>query len=493
MAASPATRRSRPPPQASDRADAAAAEEEAAAQPHESFPPRGGIIPLMGSDPLLARDPLADVETHRLDDRFIPLLPADLVEALANEAHRFNARPEEIRALAAAIDHVIVQEAIAFERHIEALYVNYSPDRETIPNACSLAARNEAAYADLFARLDYLLDKANYSRLDDPRLSEVVRAANSAGLRVRVRPELIEHVALYVRGRGKVRRCTRTWRTPIRGRQHEVEVYQRLVVVARLKGDSHVILKLFREIPLRDIEALLPHAEVEMSAIDRLRVLISGAGLVGSLVLKGLKLLAFLAFWSKLLWLVPMACIVLAGRAFIGYRSARSVRDSRRTQHLYYQNVANNKAVIHTLVSMVRQEHVKEAILAWAMCRAQTAEPAEPPDGNLHERLKLDVEAWLRQRFQVEVSFDVLDAVDVLTRLGVLIDPVRGTVLDAPAAIDRLDVHRRDRHTVEHHTSTLNGRLAASHDGGTNFADSTLPLTARNHPPTQATKQPADS
>src|SRR5690606_26880997 len=97
----------------------------------------------MRSDPLLAHDPLAHVETHRLDNRFVPLQPTDLVEALADESTRFGATPEEIRQVAAAIERIVAQEALAFERQLEALYVNYSPDRETVPTTCSLAARNE--------------------------------------------------------------------------------------------------------------------------------------------------------------------------------------------------------------------------------------------------------------------------------------------------------------------------------------------------------------
>src|SRR5215475_13766019 len=122
------------------------------------------------------------------------------------------------------------------------LYSPVSPDRETVSGPNDPATRTPHGYAVLNAKLAYLLDKANFTRLDEVQIDRALEVAGSHGLRVRLHPDRIESLSLWVRGAGEIERVRRTWRHPIRGVRERLPVFHRLTVVGRLKDDPHVLL-----------------------------------------------------------------------------------------------------------------------------------------------------------------------------------------------------------------------------------------------------------
>lgn len=392
----------------------------------------------------LGQDPTARIECHRVDNRFVPLRLCDLADALVDDCAA--ADRDTCRRFVEALTAVIEQEAAAFERELVDQYSFFNPDRDTLPLASDTAARTPAGYAALSATLNYLLDKANFERLDDVEVDRVLRVACSYGVRVQLDPSQIDDFAIFVRGQGQIQRTRRSWRAPWNGRLFPLQVYRRLVVIARLKNDPHVLLKVFKDIPDEDVEALLPHARVTMTWVDRLFMFGGGAGAVGSTGMQVVKILsAGILAVSRLLWVVLFGMAVLLWRTFSGYRSAHNRRDSQRTRHLYYQNVANNVGALHMLVSMIAQEEAKEALLAWFMCA-----PGQPLVSS-GEELGSRVETYLKERFRVDVDFDWPDAVRTLARLELWRDPERLLVLPPSEAIARLNEHWTARHSESYH------------------------------------------
>ena len=387
----------------------------------------------------LGQDPTAGVEWHRPDDRFVPVRAGEIVAALAADAAEFDCDPAALHGVADALRDVIEQEAAAFRRELADQYAVFNPDRDTQPDRPLAELRTPAAYADIKARLEYLLEKANFARLTEEQVAAAIRRANSYGLRIRLCPERIEHFAVWVRGHGALERCRRDWRHPMRGEMHELPVFRRLVVVARLKKDPHVIIKVFKDIPEIDVEALLLHAEVAMSWLDRAMVLGGGAGAVGTTALKISKIALSLAMLSKLLWVVLFGAGTLLFRTFMGYRRARTSRDSQRTRHLYFQNLSNNGGALQTLIAMIAEEEAKEAVLAYAFCHAGKDAPRS------REELGRRIEGWLTHRFGAAVRFDVTDAVETVGRLGFWRDGEEFHVQSCGSAEARLREHWRTR------------------------------------------------
>ncbi len=392
----------------------------------------------------ISEDPTATTDHHRPDDCFIPIRACDIAAALGSDRERLGPAAAALGHVAEAVADVIEQEALAFERALCDRYAAFNPDRDTEPPGPLDALRTPEGYAALHRRLEYLLENANFVRLDNVQIDAAVAQANSHGLRVRLNPDRVRELHTWVRGRGRIERRRRTWRHPWHGEARQYDVFRRLVVVARLRDDPHVLLKMFKEIPVVDVEALLPHAEVSMSWTDRLLAVGGGAGAVGSTAAKTFQIVTGVLVWSRLAWALLIGGGIIAFRTVLGYRSAQIKRDSQRTRHLYYQNLDNNAGVIHSLISMTAQEEAKEAMLAFAIAHAEG--PFESP-----AEIGPRVEAYLRRRFNVQVRFDLPDGLDALQRLGLRADD-RGACVVAPdRAVDILRAHWRARRTVHHH------------------------------------------
>jgi hypothetical protein len=390
----------------------------------------------------IARDPTSGIETHHVDNRFIPVRVGHLVSVLIEQASG-RLKRRECREFVAALQAVIEQEAAAFERDVMDLYVAFSPDRETIPGAGDAAARTPEGYALLHARLAYLLDKANFARLDDVQIDRALEVASSQGLTVRLDPSRIEELSLWVRGRGQIERVRRSWRHPIRGVNVWLPVFHRLVVVGRLTDDPHVLLKMFKDIPEEDVEALLPHAEVSMSWLDRCFMLSGSAGALGPAALKVVA--GGLAALTTAVWTLTIGLGLFVWRTFHGYRRTRLRRDSQRTRHLYYQNLSNNAGTIYTLSSLIAQEEMKEAVLAYFLCA--TAVLPIRHEADLCERARV----LLREQFGVDVDFDAPDAVETLDHLNLWSDRAGFHVLPLEQAAGRLSAHWIDRRSESYH------------------------------------------
>lgn len=393
-------------------------------------------------DPSLARQETGGHSWSRPDNRFVPLRACDLSQALSDDASRFAVTSEQVRDFTGALEQVIDREAGAFERRLADAYARFNPDRDTrLLDEGVLPT--EADYEALNRQLGLLLDKANFEELDDVQIAQAVMRARTRNLSVRVDPSRVELLRIWVRGRGtatKVRR--RKWR-PWSTESIDVPLFKRLVVVARLKGDPYVILKLFKDIPEAEAEALLPHAEVTMSIWDRIKLVSTGAGTLGITVSKILKIaIGFAALW-KLAWILVIGLGTLGFRAALGYRNARINRNWQRTQHLYFQNLGNNASALQLLVATVKQEEFKEVLLAYLVC--QSSGPIE------RAPLCRQIESYLLDRFGLQVDFDIEDAVDKLERLGLL---THASSMSVPA-INEATQSLRDHCTTHLATSRI--------------------------------------
>jgi hypothetical protein len=383
------------------------------------------------------------------NDRFIPVAPEDLIDALTSACHGSD-EASAFAEVAEALTRIVDQEASAFERGLERAYRTFDPDREVIQIEGAAAVDRDI----LLDRLAHLLDKANYTRLGEAEIKAAVSAANSHGLRVKIRPDRLDSLQIWIRGRSVVKTHRRTVRKPIKGETRDLDAFSRLVVVAQLKDDPHITIKLFRQIPIADVEALLPHAEVSMNWIDRAKVFGGGAGTLGATALKVLKIGATFTALGKLVWVIGFGFVLITVRSFMGYRSTRQQRDSQRTQHLYFQNIASNTAVVHRLVAMVASEELKEAVIAYAVCR----DFEQRGEQLTREGLKSHVEKWLADRFGVEVRFDLPDALETMTRLELWRDESRLLVKAPRDALALLDEHWRDRRSIGYHDASARVR-----------------------------------
>ncbi|MEM8836200.1 MAG: DUF3754 domain-containing protein [Planctomycetota bacterium] len=381
------------------------------------------------------------------DDRFLPIRPEDLVSAIASDPARFHSVSAAASGLFEWLDRAVDLETSEFQDQLSRLYASFDPHRDTVLLDDPAIAQGDERARSLLNRLRYLFDKANFERLNEVQIEQALAEANTHGLRVRVDPERVTRLELFVRGRSSATRRRRSWRRPRSGIEHEVEVYRRLVVIVQMADDPTIILKMFRDIPVADLEALLPHAEVQMSLFDKAKVFGGGAGALGGLVTKVSQIVAGATFAAtQILWVAVVALGGLAMRSFFGYRRTKHFRNSQRTHHLYYQTVANNNGVLATLVAMVGREEVKEALLAYAFLAADD-------EGKLVSERAIDdrVEMWLLEHFGVEINFDCPDAIETLERFGLFEDRAALRVLPPTEALRAIEAHWCSRRSESYH------------------------------------------
>ncbi|MBI5866378.1 MAG: DUF3754 domain-containing protein [Planctomycetes bacterium] len=391
----------------------------------------------------IARDPTVAVETHRPDDKFIPLRARTICDALIKDAPQAGLDRAATAKFLEYLEAIVEQETGFFERELAEMYAPFNPDRDTLVQPTEYAARTPEGYALLSRRLDHLFEKANFARLNDVVIGEALRVASSHGISIRLDPTRIHELTLWVRGSSTIVRRRWDWRHPIRGTSVTLPVYQRLAVVARLRDDPNVLIKLFKDIPKEDIEALLPHAEVSMNWLDRCFMFSGGLGAIGPTALKILTAGIAAVGWG--LWTLTVLLGTIAWRTIRGYRTTRLKRDTQRTRHLYYQNLANNLGSIFTLISLIAQEELKEAALAYFSCAAAEKPIASEPE------LKARVEDHLRRRFSAQVCFDVADATESLGRYQLWNDRASFRVLPIDQAAALLQTHWAERRSVRYH------------------------------------------
>ncbi|MEO0512463.1 MAG: DUF3754 domain-containing protein [Planctomycetota bacterium] len=395
-----------------------------------------------------------------VDTRFIPARPEVLAELIAADPDCFGPDAGRAPELLSAIDRVIAQETAALHDRIDRDYAALNPDEDAAssstdgeddggPEETAEAAAEDRAEGRLLDALGYVLDKANFTALSQVEIEAALAAGTSYGVRVHLDSEAVQHLALHVRGVATRTRLARSRRKPWKRVETPIDVYRRLVVVTRLRGETGVRLKLFRDIPVRDVEALMPHARIKMSWLDQAQVYGGGAGALGGL---GSKLLAFVAGASVTKGTLGWAALIgfggLAFKSFTGYRRTRHRRSSQRTQNLYERTLGSNAAVLHTLVRMIRQEEGKEALLIYSMLR-RPARPVTEPD------LDRCCEAWIATTFGRHTDFDAPDAIETLERLQLWQDREALTVVDPAAAPRRLGQHWQDRRSEGYHAHWL--------------------------------------
>jgi len=398
---------------------------------------------------------MQDEETDRRD-HFIPVARRAIVARLVAEA----GEPDGARIAAVAGRLALLFHLEVFARR-EALKDGYAPFNPDQPGAAPLPDSPEDRAAFL-ALLDGTLERANFRCLD---AGEVTARRDSAGrvqARVRVPEGVFADVRFHARGWHRREITVRRW-FGLRREAVEAALYHDVVLIASVRRDAEaralrgtrlrpgaIYLKLFRDIPEADLQTLYPNARVVMGPVDQLVIAVPA-------VVGGVPILLNLLPALSVLLLVAGAWLGVAGtveedamkqalgalsglgalggfllRQWVKYERQKLKYQKQVSDNAYFNNLGNNAAFFDVLIGASEESEVKEAILAWTLLAR---------DGPV-DRFGLDVriEAWLRARFEVDVDFEIDDALAKLRRLGLIGDGASGLVATPPAeALARLD------------------------------------------------------
>ncbi len=390
-----------------------------------------------------------DYGFSRPDDRFIPVAPSDLIDLVTSDTDLFGPTAADLSRVADGILSILEQERSAFERLTIEAYAPFNPDRETLV-LDEERESDEADEAVLMSKLEHMLEKANFERLSPDQVQAAIEAGNTHGLRVNLDQSSVESVSIWVRGRTESIVRRRTLLNPRKGIEENVATFNRLVLIAKMSREQHLHIKMFKDIPIRDVEALLPHARVKINRKDAFFMVGGGAGAIWSVATK--LTIASVAAVTNLLWVLALPLAGFSWRLFSGYRRALKERDSHRARHLYYQGLGSNRSAVHTVATLICEEEIKEAVLLYAFCAPHVVERLRPQSLADMDRL---IQNYLKERIGIDVDFDIHDAVETLERLGLWVDQDSFKVLDIEEGIAELEQHRIERRSVDYHAQLL--------------------------------------
>ncbi|MBN1912074.1 MAG: DUF3754 domain-containing protein, partial [Pirellulales bacterium] len=222
------------------------------------------------------------------------------------------------------------------------------------------------------------------------------------------------------------RRKRRRWRGWRADEEIEVPLYQRLVVMFRLRphrdvpGDMDVkpvYVKLFKNIPQQDIDMLLPATRFRLSLMDRGKIILptlSGVAIGAYKIVQGALLVAVAGLYGALAFLGLVGGTLGYGvKSFLGYLRTKERYQLSLTRSLYYQNLDNNAGVFYRVLDEAEEQEGLEAVLAYALLRRRAG-----GEGWTQEQLDREAEDYLQELLDRAIDFDVRDALAKLARLG---------------------------------------------------------------------------
>jgi len=198
-----------------------------------------------------------------------------------------------------------------------------------------------------------------------------------------------------------------------------------------------VHLRLFRSVPKLDLETIFPNTTPLMRNLDKIKI---AAPLIGGLVALGIKYIPMIfgneagdsgtAVLGGLL--TALASYII--KTYISYQKTREKFQTQVSKDMYFKGQANNSAVISTVVGIGEEQEIKEALLAYFFILL---------DKEKYNQQSLDnkVEVWIRQKFSVDIDFEVHDALDKLSNMKLLISESDGylSVVEPTKALSILD------------------------------------------------------
>lgn len=382
----------------------------------QNQPPEHATVPVIEQSPAPA--------APRAREQFIPLRKAELVDVLASKSGLPSAEADAFRRLCCLVDGILHRDFHVALEQLKDAYAPFDPDADTRPGPPLSNAQLDAAQQALFQKFGWLLERGNFQRLKQPEIERALEDRSHWGLNLAVNFDVFERLDLFYRGDTTGTRFRRRMTKGFRTESVDVPIFQRLVVIFRLRSDrplskyldTHdVHIKLFKEIPQLDVEMLLPGTEARMSLVDRARIMLptlSGVSMTVWKILAGGTALLY----SSLAFLILVGGTVGYGvRSLYGYLNTKQKYQLNLTQSLYYQNLDNNAGVIHRLLDEAEEQENREAVLGYFFLWRKG-----PDCGWTSAELDAEIEAFLATQGVDDVDFEIADALAKLERLGLV-------------------------------------------------------------------------
>ena len=394
-------------------------------------------------------------------ERFIPIRTQDLLALFARQCPQQGSALSQLGSLVQRHYHQLF---FAQLNDLKSSYQSLDPDSDLV----DINGISNSNADDFLPQLRHLLERGNFEQITAETLQQALQEESLFKVRLEVDFDYFEEVLFFYRGEqaetATIKSCF-----GLKRRQLDFSSYKRVAAYVKFKEQKYfderdidssafkpgtTLIKLFKNVPKADLEMLFPNAEVRMKTIDKL--LIGGPALVGGGVLIATKLGATLLLIGSLLsfWMgfkkepvsIDQAALVslaiglgaLAGhlwKQFSKFKNRKIQFMKSLSENLYFKNLDNNAGVFHYLSNMAEEEECKEVLLAYFILSQQS---------NIHNADSLDsaIEAWLKEQANLDLDFEIDDALDKLKNLGLAVE-INGSysAISLDRAIDKMHEH----------------------------------------------------
>lgn len=355
-------------------------------------------------------------------EHYVPLHASDLIEFLVQHPEMDSHLSDKFRQIAALI---LSMQHHLYRQHHSRLIYSYAaldPDLVKMLSSIPIAPQRNRLAEQVRDQVRQALQFANYRLLSREEIEESLRLASVWGVRMRVRFDLQDWMDVYAMGSAIGHRTRRRWQNFFRKSTEEIPVYSRLAVIFRpslehpQKFDARfVYLRLFKNVPRRDIDMMLPGAGIQMSWLDHSRIVLPSLYTVAVTIWRIVRNVFLLALFG-VFKTVGIAILVLLALGY-GVKNLFSFRSNmvRRymlnmAQSLYFQSLDNNAGVLLQILEEAEQQQSCEAILVYYAIAS-----CEDRRSNL-EGINQRCRNILMEATGLEILFDATKALDNLSR-----------------------------------------------------------------------------
>ncbi|BAF28366.1 uncharacterized protein [Oryza sativa Japonica Group] len=202
--------------------------------------------------------------------------------------------------------------------------------------------------------------------------------------------------------------------------------FERMIVVYRkssteAKPDRGIFVKHFKNIPMADMELVLPEKKnPSLTPMDWVKFLISAVlglvTLIGSLEMPKADIWVVIAILSGL--------IGYCAKIYFTFQANMVSYQNLITKSMYDKQLDSGKGTLLHLCDDVIQQEVKEVIVSYYILMEQGKATVQDLD--------LRCEQLIKEEFGVECNFDVVDAVKKLEKLGIVSRDSIGRIVCVP-------------------------------------------------------------
>lgn len=372
-------------------------------------------------------------------EHYIPFNKEFLLEQQIVTFSEDKKKADDFKKLFDIIEHYYHYEAFNLNRNLKQNYALFDPDLSLKERESFIGKSDFAVFKET---LRQVLERGNYTRIDQETLSKAFKDSDLIGLNLSIDFNAFKDYELYVRGSHKAKEKVKKyifWKKEI-----EIEYYDRVMIylnyneadylkenkvkLGKMPIDPGSIgLKIFKRVPKNDLETIFPNAIPRMSLKDKMLLWVPG--LFGGISLLSAKVIPALINMygayetGETIDLLNsktslnqglIALGILAAYCFRQYNNFvnKKIRYSKMlSDSLYFKNLGNNSGAFYSLLNSSEEEVLKETILAYAFLhRSENPLTAQELDNQ--------IESWFKTTFQVDLDFDVKDALLKLKNIG---------------------------------------------------------------------------